>query len=113
MSPIVFNLMLSLDFRQGIFAITKLGEALSSLIGCEAELARTTSLSQVGYVGATENWRESADEVKIKEWTRYGTERLNEVKADFMITFLAEYTRLMRLVCFLSDRISLSSLHQR
>lgn len=78
-----------------MFAITKLGESLAALIGCELELAEG---ALQGYVAAPEGWREGADEDKIKAWTAAGMDKLADVKADFVTTFLAEYTRLTRRV---------------
>lgn len=68
-----------------LFAINKLGEALSSLIGCESEI-----VPGQGYSTASEGWRDGVEDAKIETWTAIGMERLAEVKSEFVQIFLAE-----------------------
>ncbi|SCZ87771.1 BZ3500_MvSof-1268-A1-R1_Chr2-3g05239 [Microbotryum saponariae] len=77
----------------GLFAITKLGTALAELIGAESS-STTGGLS--GYVQAEKGWGE--DESKMEEWRKLGNAKVEAVKTDFVTIFMAEYTRLMRLV---------------
>lgn len=82
----------------GVFAIDKLGRALSELIGCEASLAQADP-SRTGYIEAAKSWGEEGEkEGKMAEWKKDGLEKVEDVKKEFITVFTAEYTRLMRLV---------------
>lgn len=77
-----------------LFAIHKLGDALSELIGHELELAEQVEGS--GFVEAEEGWSEGAEEAGwSKTWREKGMEAVNEVKATFTQQFRNEYVRLM------------------
>jgi uncharacterized protein YdiU (UPF0061 family) len=82
----------------GVFAIDKLGRALSEMIGYEASLAQADP-SRTGYVVAGKAWGEEGEkDGKMAEWKKDGLEKVEDVKKEFVAVFTAEYTRLMRLV---------------
>ncbi|GEM08827.1 UPF0061 family protein [Rhodotorula toruloides] len=78
-----------------LFAVHKLGEALAELIGCEVELAEKDKDGS-GFVEAQKGWAEVGKSV-MERWKERGTEEVNQVKADFVEIFRAEYQRQMRL----------------
>ncbi|KAK4049153.1 hypothetical protein OIV83_004327 [Microbotryomycetes sp. JL201] len=80
----------------GVFAITKLGDALAELIGCELDLEETGA--KEGFVHADEGWgRDGIERNVMQDWRKAGLEQVEAVKSGFVETFTQEYTRLMRL----------------
>lgn len=80
----------------GMFAVSKLADALAELIGCELDVAKQQSS---GFVEVDEGWGEGGVEAGWMDgWRKAGLEKLEEVKGEFISTFTDEYTRLMRLV---------------
>lgn len=81
----------------GMFAVTKLADALAELIGCELDIAKNDEGS--GFVEVDEGWGEGGIEAGWMDgWRKAGVEKLEDVKTEFIETFTNEYTRLMRLV---------------
>lgn len=81
----------------GVFAVDKLGQSLAPLIGAEESIAKAeNSASRTGYVEVAQGWGE--DHSKLAGFKEAGLLRVEEVKGDFVSIFMAEYTRLMRLV---------------
>lgn len=81
-----------------IFAVSKLGEALSELIGAEVELAEREADGD-GLAEVSEGWAgegEGSDD--MKRWRERGLQEVDKVKNDFVQIFRDEYERLMRLV---------------
>ncbi|GAA5860929.1 hypothetical protein JCM3774_003191 [Rhodotorula dairenensis] len=80
-----------------LFAVQKLGEAMSELIGAEVELAEKDADGS-SFVEVPEGWagsEEGSDE--MKRWREAGLQEVEKVKADFIQIFRDEYERLMRL----------------
>lgn len=81
----------------GVFAVDKLGQSLAPLIGAEESVAKgESSAPRSGYVEVQQGWGE--DHSKLAAFKEAGLLRVEEVKADFVVIFMAEYTRLMRSV---------------
>lgn len=72
----------------GAFAVGKLGDALSELLGAEEE----------GKGGVQEGWAKQADNAQLNRWRKRGLEIVGEVKQDFTKILVEEYRRLMRQV---------------
>lgn len=83
-----------------LFAIQKLGEAMSELIGAEVELAGKDA-EGTSFVEVAQGWagdEEGSEE--MKRWREAGLKEVDKVKNDFIQVFRDEYERLMRLVRF-------------
>ncbi|GAA5991094.1 hypothetical protein JCM10908_006535 [Rhodotorula pacifica] len=80
-----------------LFAMQKLGEAMSELIGAEVELAEKDA-SGSSFVEVPEGWASSGDgSEEMKRWKEMGLKEVDKVKNDFVQIFRDEYERLMRL----------------
>ncbi|KAM0786493.1 hypothetical protein ACM66B_001951 [Microbotryomycetes sp. NB124-2] len=81
----------------GVFAITKLGDALAELIGCELDIEKSGQSSDE-YVQVGEGWgKDGVERGVMQEWRKAGLDALEAVKSQFVDTFTQEYTRLTRL----------------
>ena len=81
-----------------LFAIQKLGEAMSELIGAEVELAEKDA-EGISFIEVAQGWvgdEEGSEE--MKRWREAGLKEVDKVKNDFIQVFRDEYERLMRLV---------------
>ncbi|KAI5480921.1 UPF0061 family protein [Pseudohyphozyma bogoriensis] len=77
-----------------LFAITKLGNSLAELIGCEEELSEGANVG--GYAAGDDDWAEGAGDAGwMMGWKETGEQKLAGVKKEFEKTFLDEYKRLM------------------
>lgn len=100
-----------------LFAIQKLGEAMSELIGAEVELAEKDA-EGTSFVEVPPGWAGDEDgSEEMKRWREAGLKEVDKVKNDFIQIFRDEYEGLMRLVrldSFLSeDALSLTKWPQQ
>jgi uncharacterized protein YdiU (UPF0061 family) len=80
----------------GVFAVTKLGDALAEVLGAEAESGAPLRAG----------WSVGKDQAQMRKWREKGLELVGGVKQDFTQAFADEYRRLMRKVRFHSSRIA-------
>lgn len=82
----------------GLFAIRKLTSALAELIGCEEDLAASSTTGSK-YTTAEKGWAEVGESAgKMESWKEEGLEKAELVEKEFFDVFMEEYKRLMRLV---------------
>lgn len=77
-----------------LFAIRKLGEVLSEMIGAELSLAAKADSGSRAQV--PEGWQENATKADREAWSEEGAEVVNEIQAKFQAWFLEEYKLLLR-----------------
>ena len=81
-----------------LFAIRKLGEVLSEMIGAELSQADKQKDGDGGLVEVAEGWADNATKSQMESWSEEGSEVVNDIQAKFQAWFLEEYKMLMRKV---------------
>ncbi|KAM0752327.1 UPF0061-domain-containing protein [Meredithblackwellia eburnea MCA 4105] len=85
----------------GVYAVQKLGIAISRMIGCEESLPAPTEgfrKVEAGWAtAALEGLEDKAKDARLEEWRKVGMDKTEEVKTEFQKVFKEEYERLMRL----------------
>lgn len=79
-----------------LFAIRKLGEVLSEMIG--AELSEADKSGESGLVEVAEGWADGTTKSQMESWSEEGSEVVNDIQAKFQAWFLEDYKMLMRKV---------------